>query len=310
MRWIDRRLLVVEGKGGVGRTTVTAALGIAAARLGRRVCVMELSGEASLSSRLGMGAPQYEPREVLPGLDLMSLTPGACLADFGERKLRLGPLAGWLLDSRLMTSFVEAVPGLQDVVQLGKVENRLNEPADGEPRYDLIVIDGPATGHGLTLLSSARSMRQMTRVGPFHDLAGTIERTLDDRAMTATFVVTLPELLPVQETLELLHALEADRSVPDGVIVNQVLPAWPRDADALQATLDALPDGPPAAVLRDLAAQATAAASRQREALQALDRGLADALPVVSLPRLEAGGAGPARLEPLVQALCALAEAR
>lgn len=299
---LDRRLIVVQGKGGVGRTTVTAALGLAAARAGKRVCIVELSGEAALAHRCGFSHANYEARAVAPNCDLMSLNPTACMVDFGQRKLHIAVMSRLLFESRPMTAFVEAVPGLHDLLQLGKIEDRLNVPLSGETPYDLIVLDGPATGHGLTLLGAARAMRQMTRVGPFADLAHTIERLLGDRQQTATLLVTLPEALPVAEALDLLRALHQQDDVPDAVVVNQVEPRQAPAPPDLPALRDALPPAWQALLDDTLSADA-----RQIDALARLTEGVPGAagcaLPLVRLPRLTPDARGPAALEPLVRAL-------
>ncbi len=278
-----RRLLVVTGKGGVGRTTVTAALGLAAAQAGLRTVVVELSGQDRLASVFGR-SPRYAPQPVAPGLDLRSLTAPACVADFAERKLRVPSLLRWVFENRLMTGFVDAVPGLHDLVQLGKIENMLFEPLEGEPQWDLCVLDGPATGHGLTLLSGARALQEATAAGPFHDLAEIIAGLLSRPADTSVVLVTLPELLPVHESVELAAALAADAMPVSAVVCNRVPPTWPAQP-ALDAVLAALPNTPGGDLLRSLAEHAAAQAARADVALDALSRGGLTA-PRRSLPDL------------------------
>jgi anion-transporting ArsA/GET3 family ATPase len=305
--WLDRRLVVVEGKGGVGRTTVTAALALAAGASGRAAGAMELGGEASLARRLGFGAAKFDPRTVARNVEVSSLSVTSCLADFAGRKLHLGVLARWIFESRPMTTFVESVPGLCDVVQLGKVENRLSTPLDGELPYDLIVLDGPATGHGLTLLASARSLRTAARVGPFADLSGEIEQLLEDRARTATVVVTLPELLPVQETLDLLRVQAAEGRLPDLIVVNQhVGPLLAPGLSEAELTrgLRSSPD------LLHTALERLDRERRQDTALAVLRDAmttLGPHVPIVTLPWLANDPVGAAALAPLVAALGASA---
>lgn len=298
---LDHEIVVVHGKGGVGRTTVTAALGRAAARAGRRTCVVELSGQASLARACGFDQPAYAPREVEPGLWVRSLSPGACMSDFGQRKLRIGALARLFFESRLLRGFTEAVPGLHDVVQLGKVENMLREPLEGELVYDLVLLDAPATGHGLSLLASARAMARMTRVGPFYDLATIIEDFLGDPAVTANLLVTLPELLPVHEALELHGRLDALGTPVDVVVANRVTPPLETGGLTPEALLAHLAGWPRhGRALHRVAHGALARQRVEREALTALDAGLADAsAPRWSLPWLDA----PRALEPMVAAL-------
>lgn len=313
-RWFDRRLVVVEGKGGVGRTTVTAALAMAAGQRtaghgsqaagqgGRATGAMELGGEAALAHTFGFVAPRYEPRRITGGIELASLSLSTCVVDFAQRKLRLGAIGRWVFDSRPMQAFLESIPGLSDAIQLGKVENRLSEPTDGELPLDLIVLDGPATGHGTTLLASARSLRTASRVGPFHDLAAIIETLLEDRSRTATVLVTLPELLPVHETLELLAEQVAEQRVPDLIVVNQLVPPLLRGEADREAVLAALPDP----VHRRIVVDRLDTEARQAQALVELHAGLqrlAPGVPVVRLPRLDEPPQSPSALQPLVSAI-------
>lgn len=307
MTLLDRKLLVVTGKGGVGRTTLTAALGLAAGRLGKRTTIVELHGEDALARRVGFDHAQYAPREIAPGVDVRSLSPLASVSDFGQRKLGLGGLASWFFESRLMSGFLEAVPGLHDLVQLGKIEDMLNHPIGDDPVYDLAVLDAPATGHGLTLMSAATTMRAMTSVGPFADLAAIIEAFLEDPSKTGFVLGTLPEQLPVLEGLDLARALTAEHTPPLAVLVNRTRDEVPRgiDADAVAALV---PDGDAGQAWAQATAATFARDARQRAAVDTLTATLPDAvgtaLPVTCLPTLADDD-----LTPLVDALVAAMEA-
>ncbi len=220
MRLIDHRFLVVVGKGGVGRTTCTLALALALARHGRRVLVAELGGTDHLVQAAGGQGASYAPRQLAPGVDAMSLTPMDCLDDFGRRKLRVSRVVSLVLRSRVVQAFIDSVPGLHDLLQLGKLENLLNEPLPSDPKYDICILDAPATGHGATLLAAARSMREMTRAGPFAELARIIEDFLHGPGC-GMVPVTLLEDLPVQETTELLRTLEQDGLRIAAVLANR-----------------------------------------------------------------------------------------
>lgn len=235
------RLIVVMGKGGVGRSSVTAALALAAVRTGKRTLIVEMGGGRDVAQYIGLDGRSYQPRPWRDGVDVSSITAAECLEDFGQRKLRTGALLRRVLNNRVSRAFLEAVPGLHDLLQLGKIENLLCEPLPRDTHYDLVILDAPATGHGLTLLSAARTMADLTRIGPFHDLAQVIATFLSDRQRTALVLVTLPEALPVQESLELHQSLHDDGAGLAAVIINRVQPEriparseWPAVLDALR----------------------------------------------------------------------------
>lgn len=285
---LSHRLIVVTGKGGVGRTTLSSALGIAAARSGRRAAVVEMSGAAEVARCLGFEERAYRPRTVEPRLDTFSMTARECLEDFGARKLGLGALTRRLLNNRVTRAFFEAVPGLHDLQQLGRLENLLLEPLPDDPIYDVVILDAPATGHGLTLLSAARSMREMTRVGPFTELAALIESFLSDQEKTALVLATLPETLPVHESVELAESLAADGGRLSAVLVNQMrpppLPESPPWSDVKQRLIAA---GSPWDEVATIAGRSVAAFEAQEQALAELRSGLPD-LPILPAPRVPA----------------------
>jgi anion-transporting ArsA/GET3 family ATPase len=300
---LDHQLVVLHGKGGVGRTTMTAALGLAGALSGRRTCVVELGGQASLARTLGFDEPSYEPRDVAHGLQLRSLSLAATLSDFGARKLKIDALARWFFESRLMTGFVEAVPGLHDVVQLGKIENMISEPLPGEPVYDLVVLDAPATGHGLTLLGSARAMGEITRMGPFYELAHIIETFLADDARTGHGLIALPEPLPAQEALELGERLRVQGADVDALFLNQVHDEPLPPTVAAAALEAALGDRGASDSLYSLLAHARARLGRQQDALALLHESRLSDLPFVPVPAVHPTPRGVEALRPLAEAM-------
>ena len=176
---MNQRLVVVDGKGGVGRTTVAVALGRAWASRGRRVWVVSLHNDPGLARRCGV-APAYAPTPITPNLWVSTLATPAALRDFGTRKLPVGALGGAALGSRPMSALVDAVPGLADLVQLGKVEDRLRWPIGDEVPLDAIVLDAPATGHGHRLLDAPGVVAALARTGPFHGLAAKIAALIGD----------------------------------------------------------------------------------------------------------------------------------
>jgi anion-transporting ArsA/GET3 family ATPase len=212
------------GKGGVGRTTVTAALGMVAARRGRRAIVCEVSGQADLPALFGQEGRQAEERRVAPGLAAISIEPESARREYLERRLRSGTLAR-ILDRPLFQLLTAAAPGLAELVTIGKVWDlaQLDSGRRGAS-HNLAIVDAPATGHGLALLQAPRTYASVARVGPIHHQALRIDRFLHDRELTAVLGVALPEEMPVNETLELEARLGEEDLGLDAVVVNGLHP--------------------------------------------------------------------------------------
>jgi anion-transporting ArsA/GET3 family ATPase len=275
VKLLDHRLVVVLGKGGVGRTTLAASLAVAAAARGRTACVVEIGELASVPPKFGLTGRSFAFRSAAPGVDVWSVTVPECLEEFGARKLRLPGFARRVLRNRLVSAFVDAVPGLHDLLLLGKIENLISEPRAGDPVYDVMIVDAPATGHGLTLLQAARTMTEITRAGPFYELARSIEVFLADPWRTAVVLATLPEELPVSETLELAERLREEGFGPHTVVANVVepppLPAEP-PRERVHALLGGVEGGDRLVALAD---EAWRRHDHQTEALRTLEAGLA-----------------------------------
>jgi anion-transporting ArsA/GET3 family ATPase len=286
---VSHRWLFVLGKGGVGRTSVAAATAIAAGRQGRRTLVVEMNGVWDIGRRFGHPA-SYEPRPIAENVWWRSLTTRDCMADFGRTKLKLGRVGARVMSSRPFRAFVDAVPGLPDLLQLGRIENLLNEPGPDDPVYDLVVVDAPATGHGLSLLAAPSTMTELTESGPFHELASIIADALADPS-TGLLVTTLAEQLPYTETTELLDTLERSPLHVAGVIVNRVLSAPLPDRSKWPIVRDALPPGDRLHRLAELVDTVDAAAIEQERVLgHLLARTEASSVAVDVVPWIQAEG--------------------
>ena len=236
----SQRLVVVTGKGGVGKSAVAAALSRAAAAGRRRVLAVEI-GCGRLGTLLGAGRGGLEPRPVSPGLALATVEPEEALGDFVHRILRLRMLSRRLLESTSFQVLAAAAPGLPEFLVLQKLHTWLSARRLGRRVYDLIVVDAPASGHSLPLLAAPRTLGALARLGPVGDTLRAVGATLADPATTLVCIVSTPEELAVRETIE-LHRELADRlGLPVGpAIVNAVPPRrFSRGDEELIARLEA-----------------------------------------------------------------------
>lgn len=215
------RIVIVAGKGGVGKTTVVATLATMAARSGLSVLVVEVEGKSGLSAALGLPPLAYEEVEARPGLRLRALSADDALLEYLDQK-GLQRISGRLVRSGTLDVVATAVPGMRDILLLGKVKQL--EQSDSAP--DLIVLDAPAAGHAVTFLTSARGLQDAVRMGPVRHQADEVVEMLSDPARCQVLLVTLPEETPVNEVTETAFALEDRVGIALGpVVVNQCLPA-------------------------------------------------------------------------------------
>lgn len=216
------RVLVVAGKGGVGKTTVSAVVARAAARTGLRVLVVDLEGKPTLSSLLGGDASSslgYDTVALGNGVDGRTLTPSGALAEYlDEHGLRR--VSRRLVSSGVIDVVSTAAPGIDDILVLGKIK-QLERSAS----HDLIVVDGPAAGHAITFLQAARGLADAVRSGPVNTQARDVLSLLGDPRRCQVMLVTIPETTPVNELIETAYALEDRVGVQlSPVVVNGVDP--------------------------------------------------------------------------------------
>lgn len=290
MSLFDRRLLLVTGKGGTGKTTVAAALARRAAADGRRVLLAEIGGER-LSALFGRGPVGHHETPIDDRLSLMSIDPIQAAHDFLRGQVGAA-VHRVMFQNRLFNLTLVAAPGLREVCTMDAMWDLAREKRGRrQPVYDLVVVDVAATGHALAMLRSPATYGDLARGGPIRKRADEISAHASDRARTAVVVCALPEETPVNETLETAGKL-GDLDVGLGlVVVNQLRETLLTDAGA--AAVDALAGGDrEAAGQTGLAVRAAAPVSvehhrAEREAaqLERLRGGLADGVPVVPLAR-------------------------
>jgi len=217
---LERRLLFVTGKGGVGKSTIAAALGTLAAQHGKRTLVCEVDAKGDLSDFLETGPLRFEPREVQPRLFAMAMNTEASLREYLRLQLkvpllaRLGPLA------RTFDFVANAAPGVKEILIVGKLAWEVREN-----HYDLVVVDAAASGHIVGQLAAPQAINELVRVGLVREQTGWVRDILANPDLTGVVIVAAPEEMPVTETLELRTRLEQETQVQlAAIVVNRVLP--------------------------------------------------------------------------------------
>jgi anion-transporting ArsA/GET3 family ATPase len=217
---------VVGGKGGVGKSTVAAALGLAAAGAGQRTLVAELAGRSDIAHLLDhRGGPPLVERELMPGLFHVTIDRQTTVRDYLDHEVP-GPIpAGALTRSRAFTAFVDAAPGMGELLSIGKV-SELARPKRGRPGaqpYDLIVLDGPASGQLMALVNAPGTFGAIARIGPVARQTADIGRLLRDHSRTGVIVVSTAEQMAVSEAVGLHADLEGRGIAVDAVVVNRTV---------------------------------------------------------------------------------------
>jgi anion-transporting ArsA/GET3 family ATPase len=245
---LARRLLFFTGKGGVGKSTVTAATALLAAEQGQRVLVVEADDKGAIPGNFEQPSVGFEPREVYPGVCAMAMRTEDSLKEYLKLNLRvpvlgrLGPLA------RVLDFVATAAPGVKEILTVGKVCWEVRESIEGRADWDLVVVDAAATGHIIGQLDAPRAIQELVSVGMVREQTDWMVELLSDPSVTSLNVVATPEEMPVNETIELVQRARVELTVPLGaVLVNRVLPELFTHTD--EATFEALRADDASAVL-------------------------------------------------------------
>jgi anion-transporting ArsA/GET3 family ATPase len=236
---LDRRLLFVTGKGGVGKTTIAASLALLAAQRGKRTLVGEVDAKGNLADFYETGPTTFKERQVSPNLWAMSMNTEESLKEYLSLQLKIpliakiGPLA------RTFDFVANAAPGVKEILTVGKFLWEVRERS-----YDLVVVDAVATGHITGQLAAPTAIQELVHVGLVRDQTGWMLDILGDPAQTGVVIVSAPEEMPVNETLELVDRLEAETNVDlAAVVANRVLPElFGRGEEEVFDRLEALPE--------------------------------------------------------------------
>lgn len=239
------RLIFVTGKGGVGKTTVAAALGQAAVERGHKTLIIETASDGSLAQLFGHRRLTAAPQRLRPGLDAVAVDARALVEEYFSRMLRFRWLSERLLNSQTFNALTAAAPGITEFLLLERILDWV-EPAIGGRRrgYEVIIVDGPATGHALKLLGTPRRLAAMVPAGPLGKTARKLLGLLGDPQRTQVLLVSLPDEMAVREMIETQQALEGDLAVRVArPVINRVFPrhfSGP-EAQEIERSLDATP---------------------------------------------------------------------
>lgn len=236
---LDRRLLFVSGKGGVGKSAVSAALAILAARRGRRVLALSMTDQIGLAGHLGVDELTYEPVRISPGLYGTLVDRSHALDEYLGLQLRMPRSIPTRQLSNALSVLADTAPGIREIVTMGKPIFEV-----WREEWDLVIADAPPLGQLQSYLAAPQTITGLVPTGAVREQAARLEATLSDPATSGLLLVTTPEELAVQETREAIAHIDAERQILiAGVIANRVLDPLGLNRDVVAAT----PDGPPRA---------------------------------------------------------------
>ena len=279
--------MIVTGKGGVGKSTVALALALAAARRGKRTILCEVSAQEHLSRVFHRAEVGFHEVEMAENLWAISIDPDESLREYVLLQLKVKAMRDLLFKSRIFTYLAAATPGLKELVTIGKIwELALEDRKVKQGRnYDLVIVDAPATGHGVGFLQTPRTFANVARVGPIRQQAEILDKFIRNRKRTGMAVVTLPEEMPVNETAKLERDLASEVGVPvSRIFCNGLYPErFPEDEAGALIELAAEREGAVRVACRAAVSESRRARA-EREQLARLEE-LTEA-PVTTLPFL------------------------
>ena len=240
---LAKRLVVVTGKGGVGKSTIAAALGVTAGARGVRTILVEVAGRADIPDLLRHRSDGRPEPEVAPGLHHASVEPRSALEEYLRDEAPGRLIASILARSRIFDALMTAAPGMAELLTIGKVWEFAQRPrhAAGARTYDLVILDAPASGHAGALLGAPASFGSMAGTGPMARQSAAMTQMLRDPRSTGVIVVSTAEQMAISETLGLCDTFADKLGIAiNAVIVNRLLssPFSPTEARAIAATAD------------------------------------------------------------------------
>jgi anion-transporting ArsA/GET3 family ATPase len=291
--FLDKRLVFVTGKGGVGKSAVSISLGLAAAAQGKRTIVCEVSSQENASRVFRKGEVGFNEVEVAENLWAISIDPDESLREYLLLQLRVRAMRDLLVRSRIFNYLAAATPGLKELVTIGKVWElaQTDRKVKKGRAYDLVIVDAPATGHGIGFLQTPRTFAGIARVGPMHNQATELDRFITDHEASGVVIVSIPEEMPVNESALLERQLRDEIGIAiDGVYMNAM---YPERFDAKEAAklerVAEITDGAAGAAVRAALSQFRRGRSQheQLKRLKDMVRTPVKTLPFIFQPRLD-----------------------
>jgi len=236
---LDRRLLFVSGKGGVGKSAVAAALGIVAARRGKRVLAISMTDPVGLAAHFGVPDLTYDPLQIRPGLYAALVDRSRALDEYLGLQLHVVRSLPTRQLSNALSVLADTAPGIREIVTMGKPIFEV-----WREEWDLVIVDAPALGQLQSYLAAPQTITGLVPTGAVQEQAERLESTLSDPAVSGLLLVTIPEELAILETREAIAQMDAQRQILiAGVVANRVLEPLGISAKAIEE----VPDGPPRA---------------------------------------------------------------
>ena len=232
---LEKRIVFLTGKGGVGKSTVAAALGLVATRRGKRTIICEVAQQERMSSVFHTEGVGYHETEIADDLYAFSIDPQRALEEYLQLQIKIKPIYDLMFKNRIFTYFAAATPGLRELVTIGKVWElaQLDRRVKRGAKYDLVIVDAPATGHGIGILRTPKTFSDIARVGPIKRQADAIYEFITDTDLTSVCAVAWPEEMPVNETLDLRRNLHEELGIDlDRVFMNGLYPELFSDDEA------------------------------------------------------------------------------
>jgi anion-transporting ArsA/GET3 family ATPase len=289
---LEKRILFVTGKGGVGKTTVAFALGLAAAAGGKRTIVCEVASQENASRVFGRAEIGFHEVELRDDLYAISIDPDNATREYLEQQLPVKAMSDLLYRSKIFSYLAAATPGLREMVTIGKIwelalpERRTKKASP----YDLVIVDAPATGHGVGLMQTPKNFAEIAKVGPMAHQASLINSTITDHDQAGVVIVALPEEMPVNETATLEGELIDTIGVTiDRIYMNGMYPKrFDTSERALLTEALARADGDTAAAITAAINESRRCESqgKQLERLRQLTRTEVETLPFLFAPEL------------------------